>query len=150
VDKDTLAGFDRLCQSYRSPDDRLCVGPSSKGVWSRLDLSGCSRPVARSQPAGSYCDAGPIAHADAEATNANAFTHPIDQYAGCVRDCDININRDPVSHSHIDSYTDTDTHGHPYAYPDSDPEAADCDSLSNAYSTPDHRAGGKVGSIREG
>jgi hypothetical protein len=101
--------------------------------------------VARSQPAGSYRDAGPIAHADAEAANANAFTHPIDQYADCVRDC--HANRAAVSYCHIDSYTDTDTHGHPYAYPDSDPEAADCDSLSNAYSTTDHRAGGKVSSV---
>ena len=102
--------------------------------------------MARSQPAGSYRDAGSIAHADAEAANANAFTRPIDQYADCIRDC--HINRDAVSHSHfhIDSYVDT--YGHPYAYADSDAEAADCDSLSNAYSTSDHRAGGKVGSIR--
>lgn len=99
--------------------------------------------MARSQPAGSYRDAASIAHTDAEAANANAFTHPVDQYADCIRDC--HINRDAVSHSYIDSYVDI--HGHPYAHADSDPEAADCDSLSNAYSTADHRAGGKAGYI---
>ncbi len=119
------------------------MGPSSKGLWSGLGLSRCGRPVARSQPAGSNHDAGSITHTDTEAGNTNAFTHPVDQYADCIRDC--YINGDAVSHSHVDSYVDI--HGHPYAHADSDPEAADCDSLSNAYSTTDHRAGGKAGSV---
>ena len=101
--------------------------------------------MARSQPAGSYRDAASIAHTDAEAANANAFTHPVDQYADCIRDCHCHCYRDAGSHSHIDSYVDA--HGHPNTYADSDPEAADCDSLSNAYSTADHRAGGKAGYV---
>ena len=101
--------------------------------------------MARSQPAGSYRDAASIAHTDAEAANANAFTHPVDQYADCIRDC--HVNRDAVFHSHSHNDCYVDAHDYPYSYADRDSEAADCDSLSNAYATSDHRTGGKAGSI---
>jgi hypothetical protein len=101
--------------------------------------------VARSQPAGGYRDASSVAHADAEAANANAYFCPTDRYADCVCDClsHCNIHRYAFSHLHIDGYVVT--HGHPYAYGDCDSEAADGDSLSDAYSASDHRADGQVG-----
>ena len=99
--------------------------------------------MAGSQPAGSNRDAGSITHADTENANTNALTHPVDQYADCIPNC--YINGDAVSHTLDDSYVNI--HGHPYAHADSDPEAADCDSLSDAYSTAYHCAGGKAGYV---